>query len=268
MTFTELFLGKKPLIACLHLMPLPGSPFYSGSMREVYDTAFREMEIFKRYAVGGLIVENFRDKPFYPDRIPPETISALAALTREAVMTMDVPVGVNALRNDAQAAIAIATAAEAHFIRVNIHMNAVVSEQGIIQGSSHYTLRLRAALRSSVLIFADVGVKHAAPLADRGLAVETKDLADRGLVDAIIVSGELTGSETKPEDVDVVRENTTLPILIGSGATPENVHRVYTKADGLIVGSYFKKDGRGGNLVEEERVKAFTNALSSLGRAG
>jgi membrane complex biogenesis BtpA family protein len=268
MTFRELFQGKKPLIACLHLMPLPGSPAYSGSMREVYETAFREMEIFKRYPVDGLIVENFRDKPFYPDRIPPETISALAALTREAVNAMNIPVGVNALRNDAQAAIAIATAAEAHFIRVNVHMNAVVSEQGIIQGASHHTLRLRAALRSKVLIFADVGVKHAAPLGERGLAIETKDLVDRGLVDAVIVSGELTGSETKPEDVDVVRENTDLPILIGSGVTPGNVHRIYSKADGLIVGSYFKKNGKGSNLVEEARVRTFTDVLASLGKAG
>ena len=65
-------------------------------------------------------------------------------------------------------------------------------------------MRLRAALRSGVLIFADVGVKHAAPLADRGLRAETRDLEERGLADAIIVSGELTGAETKAEDVEVV----------------------------------------------------------------
>jgi uncharacterized protein len=262
MKFTELFESPKPLIACIHLMPLPGSPRYEGRMRDVYDTALREVEVFKRYSLDGLIVENFRDKPFYPDRIPAETIAALTALTREVVKAALVPVGVNALRNDAQSALAIATAAEAHFIRVNVHMNAVVSEQGIIQGESHNTLRLRAALRSEVLIFADVGVKHAAPLADRGLAVETKDLADRGLADAIIVSGELTGSETRVEDIDIVRRNTDLPILIGSGAAPENLHRVYSKVDGFIVGSYFKKEGKADNLVDEKRVKAFTDALA------
>jgi len=262
MKFTELFEAPKPLIGCIHLMPLPGSPLYGGRMREVYDTALREVEVFKRNSIDGLIVENFRDKPFYPDRIPAETIAALTALTREVVKAALVPVGVNALRNDAQSALAIATAAEAHFIRVNVHMNAVVSEQGIIQGESHNTLRLRAALRSEVLIFADVGVKHAAPLADRGLAVETKDLADRGLADAIIVSGELTGSETRVEDVEIVRRNADLPILIGSGATPENLHRVYSKVDGFIVGSYFKKDGKADNLVDENRVKAFTDALA------
>jgi membrane complex biogenesis BtpA family protein len=113
-----------------------------------------------------------------------------------------------------------------------------------------------------VLIFADVGVKHAAPLADRGLSVETKDLTDRGLADAIIVSGEMTGSETRVEDVDIVRRNTDLPILIGSGATPENLPNVFSKVDGFIVGSYFKKNGKADNLVDKKRVKAFTDALA------
>ena len=264
MILTELFHVEKPLIACIHLMPLPGSPRYSGSMRDVYDTALSEIELFKRYPIDGLIIENFRDKPFYPNKVPAETISAMAALTREAVKAFSGPVGVNVLRNDAQAAVAIATAAEADFIRVNIHMSAVVSEQGIIQGASHETMRLRAALRSSVLIFADVGVKHAAPFGGKRLEVETKNLTERGLADAIIVSGELTGSETKPEDIDIVRQNTDLPIIVGSGATPENLHKVYSKVDALIVGSYFKKDGKGDNLVEEERVRAFTGSMSAL----
>ena len=264
MSFRDLFGSKKPVIACVHLLPLPGSPRYSGKIREVYDRALAEAVIFMRQGVGGLIVENFRDKPFYPGRVPAETVAALAAVTREIVKATSLPVGVNALRNDAQSAIAIATAAEAHFIRVNVHMGAVVSEQGVIQGASHETLRLRAALHSPALIFADVGVKHAAPLADRGLPAETRDLTERGMADAIIVSGELTGVETKPEDVDIVAAHTHLPILIGSGTTPENLHNVFTKADGFIVGSYFKKGGRGENRVEAKRVEAFMQKLKSL----
>src|SRR5262249_2579687 len=217
---------------------------------------------FARYAVDGLIVENFRDMPFYPRELPAETLAALAAVTREIVKAVQVPVGVNALRNDAQAAMAIATATEADFMRINVHMGAVVPEPGIIKGTSHSTLRLRAALRSHVLIFADAGVKHATPLvAARGLATETRDLTERGLVDAIIVSGEYTGEATRPEDIDLVRQHTTLPVLVGSGVTPANLPHLCAKVDGLIVGSYFKKDGRADNLVEEARVKVFTDAL-------
>jgi predicted TIM-barrel enzyme len=244
MPFRDLFTAPKPLIACIHLMPLPGSPRYAGTMREVYDTALAEAELFAQYSIDGLIIENFRDVPFYPHALPAETIAALTAVTREVVRVAQVPVGVNALRNDAQAALAIATAAEADFIRV-----------------------LRAALRSHVLIFADVSVKHATPLVDRGLATEARDLTERGLVDAIIVSGDYTGAPTNPEDIAIVRQHTTLPILIGSGATPDNLPHVYAQVDGLIVGSYFKREGKAENLVEEARVKKFTDTLRALRHA-
>src|SRR2546427_10513544 len=114
-------------------MPLRGCPRYAGSMREVYDTALAEAAIFAQYPIEGLIVENFRDAPFYPHALPAETIAALTAVTREIVQMAQVPVGVNALRNDAQAALAIATAAEADFIRVNVHMGTVVSDQGLLE---------------------------------------------------------------------------------------------------------------------------------------
>jgi membrane complex biogenesis BtpA family protein len=267
MDFKDLFPRPKPLIACIHLLPLPGAPRYAGAMRQVYDTALAEVAILQRYPIDALIVENYRDAPFYPGSIPAETVAALAAVTREIVSVAQVPVGVNALRNDAQAALAIATATEAAFIRVNVHMGAVVSDQGVIQGMSHATLRLRAALRAHVLIFADAGVKHATPLGNRGLAIETRDLTERGLADAIIVSGAFTGEETSVADIDVVRQHTTLPVLLGSGATPENLSNVYATVDGLIVGSAFKKDGKAENLVEETRVKAFLDAMQALRRA-
>jgi len=267
MAFHDLFTSPKPLIACIHLLSLPGSPLYAGTMRQVYETALAEVDIFSRYPIDGLIVENFRDMPFYPHALPAETIAALASVTREIVQAAHVPVGVNALRNDARAALAIATATEADFMRVNVHMGVVVADQGMIQGTSHETLRLRAALRSRVLIFADAGVKHATPLADRGLATETRDLTERGLVDAIIVSGDYTGAATSLEDIKMVRQHTTLPILVGSGATPDNLPHMYAHVDGLIVGTYFKQAGKAENLVEEARVKKFTEALRTLRHA-
>jgi hypothetical protein len=198
--------------------------------------------------------------------VPAETVAAFSAVARELVKQANMPVGINVLRNDAESAIAIAVATGARFIRVNVHMGAVVSDQGIIQGTSHLTLRLRATLRSDVMIFGDVGVKHAAPLVDRGLATETRDLEERGLVDAIIVSGARTGAETRGEDIDLVRRNTSLPLLIGSGATPENLAQVYSKVDGLIVGSAFKKDGKADHVVDETRVRIFTESLATLKR--
>lgn len=253
-TFHELFSSHKPVIACIHLPALPGAPGYEGEMNAIYEKALKEAAIFQQCGVDALIVENFSDKPFYPTQVPPETIAALTAVGREIVNAVCIPVGINVLRNDAHAALAIATAINAQFIRINIHMNAVVSEQGIIQGNSHHTLRLRQQLQSKVLIFADVGVKHAAPIAFRGLAIETRDLCERGLVDAIIVSGDLTGAETNVADVETVKQSASVPVLIGSGVTPDNLH-LFNQADGVIVGSYFKQNGHAKNTIDQERVE-------------
>lgn len=262
--FQALFATNKPLIACVHLLPLPGAPLYDGDLSRVFDQAAHEIDIFVKNGADAIIIENFRDKPFYPTNVPVETVAALSAISRELINKVNIPVGINVLRNDAEAAVAIATATQANFIRVNTHMGAVVSEQGIIQGLSHKTLRLRSHLKSDIAIFADIGVKHAAPLADRGLAIEAKDLQHRGLVDALIVSGALTGLETSTADIQVVKDNAQLPILIGSGATPENIEKSIGLVNGYIVGSYFKKDGIGNNFVDEKRVQNFIDAMKGL----
>jgi membrane complex biogenesis BtpA family protein len=266
MTFADLFGSKKPFIGVLHLMPLPGAPLYDGAMQRVFDHALSELAVFKKHGIDSVIVENFRDIPYHPGRVPAETIAALAAVSREVVREAGMPVGVNVLRSDGEAAVAIAAAVGAHYVRVNVHMGAVVAEQGIIEGMSQLTVRLRAALRSDALICADVGVKHAAPLAGRGLATEARDLAERGLADVLIVSGERTGAETRTADLEEVRSATNLPLLIGSGATPDNVHKVLPLVNGVIVGTYFKKDGIGANSVDETRVQAFVQRYRSLVR--
>src|SRR5215468_7306664 len=253
----RLFNVEVPIIGCVHLMALPGAPLYGGSMSAVYDKAIEEAGILLDGGVDGLIIENFRDTPYYPKRVPVETVAALSAVARELKRRVVCPIGLNVLRNDGEAALAIATAVGASFIRVNVHCGAVVSEQGIIEGAAHETLRLRSALRSGVLIFADIAVKHARPLVDRGLVTETKDVVERGCADAVIVSGERTGSETPAKVVQEVRRATKAPLLIGSGATPENIGTIFDSVNGMIVGSYFKNAGQANNFVEPLRVKAF-----------
>jgi membrane complex biogenesis BtpA family protein len=191
-------------------------------------------------------------------------VAAMAAVSREVVRAAEMPVGINVLRSDGEAAIAVATASGAHYVRINVHMGAVVADQGIVQGSSQFSVRLRSALKSRALIFADVGVKHAAPIAGRSLDIETRDLTERGLADAVIVTGDRTGVETSVTDVEIVRRSTALPLLVGSGATPENIEQMLPKVNGLIVGSYFKKDGAGHNPVDESRVQRFVRRFAEL----
>ncbi|MFE2644591.1 BtpA/SgcQ family protein [Streptomyces nigra] len=257
-----LSLPDKAVIACVHLPPTPGSPGYQGKIDDIYTSALTDAEIFLRHGVDALIVENFRDAPFHPGPVPAETTATIAAVTREIVRMSPVATGVAVLRNDASAALAIATATGAAFIRVNVHVGAVLSEQGIVTGNSHETLRLRRTLQSDVAILADARVKHSQPLAYTNLASEVRDLSQRA--DGIIVSGELTGLETSPQDLLTARKAGTGPLFVGSGVTPHNLPAVYEHADGFIVGSYCKTDGVPGNPVDESRVDHLMAAMRAL----
>ncbi len=259
-----LFANLKPVIGCIHLLSLPGAPRYEGSMNRVIETALKETEIYMKYGLDGLIIENFRDVPFYPQGLPPETIACMAVVSQKITERFKGPVGINALRNDAVAALSVAVASGASFIRVNVHTGAAVTDQGVIEGKAYATLRLRRQLQTDVKIFADVHVKHATPMGNRSIELEAADAVERGLADALIVSGSGTGSATAPDDLLKVKQFVKAPVFIGSGTTPENIQELMQEADGFIVGSYFKKAGSAENLVDEERVKRFMDRYNAI----
>ncbi len=262
--FSDLFSDTKPVIGCIHLKALPGAPLYDFDLDSVYQTALHEAEILVRAGADALIIENFKDVPLRKDKIDPITIAAMAVACREIFNRYKVPIGVNALRNDAEAALAIATATQAHFIRVNMHTGAYTSDQAVIEGKADETLRLRAALRSKVLIFADVQVKHAAPLVDRGLENEILDNVVRGLADAIIVSGSRTGCAADLSVLEQAKSISRVPVLVGSGVNATNVQHMLAASDGVIVGSDLKHGGNAFNEICPHRLGLFMSAAGRI----
>lgn len=255
--FQQIFKTQRPLIGMLHLPALPGSPHYTGNMQAVIDAALRDAQILDDAGFAGLIIENLGDAPYYPDHVPAETVAAMSVVAAHVRQQTKLPIGVNVLRNDAQSAIAIAVAAKLQFIRVNVLTGTSVTDQGLISGQAHLVARKRQQLRAEqVLIFADVRVKHAAPLVARELAQEIDDLYERALADAIIVSG--TGSG-KPVDPAFLREVKKIagarPVLIGSGLNLENATDLFSFADGAIIGSALKIDGQIHHRVDEKRAR-------------
>jgi len=188
----------------------------------------------------------------------------MTALGREVKRSFSLPLGINILRNDAEAAIAVAAAVCAEFIRVNVHTGARVTDQGLIEGRAHETLRYRLSLGADIRIFADADVKHSAPVALRGMKVEVEELVSRGGADAVIVTGSATGSPTSFEDLKTAKEAAgKVPVFAGSGVEASNVAAVLKIADGVIVGTAFKRDGITENPVEADRVRKFMSKMGS-----
>jgi uncharacterized protein len=255
------------LVGMVHLAPLPGSPRWGGSLEAVVERAVADARALAEGGFHACLVENLGDAPFTPGRVDPATVAAMAVAVTAVRRAVACPIGVNVLKNDAQAALAVAAATGAAFIRVNVHIGAVVGDQGLIQGDAYATLRYRRLLGTETRLFVDVGGKHAVPLAPVELEALARDAAERGLADALVVSGPATGQATDPGDVKRVRAVVPEhPLLVGSGVTPETIGGLLSQADGVIVGTGLKKDGRTRNPVDRDRVAALVRAAGLEGR--
>lgn len=255
--------GPTPVIGMLHVPALPGSPHFGGDLVATRANVLRDAEALASGGVQALMIENFGDVPFFPGSVPAHVVAhltALAALVRER---FPLPLGVNVLRNDGRAALAVAQAAGAQFIRVNVLCGARVTDQGVIQGIAHDLLRDRVSLgATSVRIFADANVKHSVPLALRPLADEVRDLVERGGAEAVIASGSATGQPTDLEEVRTVKSASgRVPVLVGSGVTLDTVVQFLPHADGFIVGTEFKRDGFVANPVDRARVERLMSRI-------
>src|SRR5205085_4332221 len=214
--------ASRPIFGMIHLRPLPGAPLFAGSLDAVIEAALADARALAAGDCDGMVFENFGDRPFFKDGVPPETVAAMTRVIAEVTRELALPFGVNVLRNDASSALAIAAATGAAFIRVNVHTGAMLTDQGIIEGRAAETLRLRARLAPHVLVFADHRVKHAAPLVEVDEEQAAKDLRQRGLADAVIVSGRETGAAPDAARFARVRAAVDGPLLVGSGLSEAN----------------------------------------------
>jgi membrane complex biogenesis BtpA family protein len=252
----------KILIGVVHLRPLPGSPRWRGGLEAVLAAAVTDARAYERGGAHALFVENFGDVPFTKAGVGPETVAAMAAAGRAIRGAVSLPIGFNVLRNDARAGLALCAACGGSFIRVNVHTGAMITDQGIIEGQACETLRYRGRVCPETFIFADVHVKHAVPLGPQSIEIAARDTLERGLADALIISGVGTGAAAEMSDVERVRRACPgARIFLGSGVTAANVRDYLPAADGFIVGSSLKRDGRVNNPVDAKRVAALARRI-------
>lgn len=274
MTGLNMFDVDHPVIGMVHLRALPGSPDYAGEIDSVLTSAVTDASALIEGGVDGLMVENFFDVPFFKDQVPVETVSAM---TRACLAISEVaggrPMGVNVLRNDAKAALAIASTVGAAFVRVNVLSGAMVTDQGVIEGRAAEVMRYRRSIGATdVAVWADVRVKHAAALVVRPMAEEVEELVQRSGAEAVIVSGAGTGYPTPVRDAGAVKavadggaeqggEGTA--VLIGSGVRGDDLSELWPVCDGMIVGSHLKQEGRLAAAVDVERVGALMDEVKA-----
>ncbi len=256
----KVFTVEKPLIGMIHLPPLAGSVRYrQQGPKPLIDAALGDLYALESGGADAVLIENLGDAP-YAVAAPRETIAMMAVVVDRLAERAHVPIGINVLRNDAVAALSIAAATGASFIRVNVFAGVAFADQGIIEGQARELLWLKRDLGVETRILADIHVKHAAHLTR--LEEAAIDAARNG-PDGLIVSGIGTGRRTDPDDLQTVKCAVDLPVFVGSGVRIDNL-ATYRDADGFIVGTALREDGRLGGPIDVDRVRALSDAVASL----
>jgi uncharacterized protein len=263
-----LFTSSKPVIAMVHVGALPGTPASRATLREIEERAVAECAIYREAGVHGVALENMHDVPYLRGSVGPEITSAMTVLALAVKEASGLPCGIQILAGANHEALAVAHAAGLDFVRVEGFAYAHVADEGIIESSAASLLRFRRSIGAErVQVWADVKKKHAshALTADVGIG-ETAGAAEFMRADAVIVTGSATGECPGEDDNTEVRGRCRLPLYLGSGITADNLKR-YFGADGFIVGSDFKEDGRWHAPVDPRRVERFMAAHSRVAQA-
>jgi uncharacterized protein len=258
----QIFNTTQPIIGVVHLMPLPTSARWGGSLSAIIDRAEQEAVALVSGGVNGIIVENFFDAPFPKNQVDPAVVSAMTTIVLRLMELVSIPIGINVLRNDSLSGMAIASCTGAAFIRVNVLSGVMATDQGLIEGCAYELLRYRRELGSNVKIMADVLVKHASPLGSANLTNAVHETIERGLADAVIVSGAATGSPPSLADLQLAKAAAgSIPVIIGSGADCNNIASLMQFADGAIVSSSLKRQGKIENSIDPIRVSQFMETI-------
>ena len=259
-----LFGRSRPVIAMMHLLPLPGRPLYDskGGMAAMVDALRRDLDILQDGGVDGLLFCNEGDRPYslHIDRAP---IAAMAAVIGELRPHIRLPYGVDMLW-DPMAALALAQAVRASFVR-EVFTGVYDSDMGLWQPDAAATLDYRRHIGAEyVRLFFNIEPEFARPVSPRPIGALAHSVVVSSLADAILISGAMAGAEA---NLDHIREaklavpNT--PVLANTGVKIETVRATLAVADGVIVGTGLKQDGYTWNPVDAERVRRFMDEVQA-----
>lgn len=268
------------VIGVVHLPRIPNTyTKSSNSLEQIIAQAISEARTLEDLGYTGVIVENYGDVPYQKRVRDPLTIASMTVVVREVVKSTSFKVGINLLRNSGKEAYSIAVATGAKFIRVNVLVDTVVSDSGILEPEAP---RLKPLMLNhpGIEVYADVLVKHSSSLRTLASIAEASTTISKGTIEdylrelveehvhrggasALIVTGLKTGEAPPPFLVKLVKKYSPVPVLVGSGVTVDNVCELIKYCDGVIVGSFLKKDGKAGNPLDPERARVFIKNVQS-----
>lgn len=265
-----IFDGDQPaVIAALHLPPTPASQHPGAQpMEKILSMALKNAEKAVKAGVPALYIQDLGDFPVAPTPQPHSVavLSVVGAAIRKEFPSL--VLGVCMMSHAAKEPLAIAQAIGAQFVRIKVYVGTMVKAEGLIEGCAYEAIQYRAHIKADdIHILADVYDRTGQPLGRLPLVDEARWAAVFGRADGLILTG-LSFDESMEMLKSVRTAGFKVPLLLGGGATAENVAEVLQVADGVIVSSAFKSvSGWTKEAVLDEwafdRIEAFMAAAKT-----
>lgn len=248
---------KNIIIGAIHFPPLLGYADFPG-FKIVLNNALKDLAIFEKGGVDGIIFENNYDIP-HKISVDSSVVASMAFLGEKIKANTKLPLGISVLWNDYQTALSIAKILDLQFVRIPVFVDKVKTNYGITKGEAKKIINYRKSLQAEkISLFTDIHVKHAELLSKDDIIASAK-LAIKNSSDAIIITGKWTGQPPNLDELKLVRDSVNqFPILIGSGVNKDNVCSLFRYANGAIVSTSLKE---GKTKKEEVNIKLYAQRI-------
>ena len=250
----------------IHVAALPATPKNTKSPKQIIESAVQEALIYQNAGIKMLMIENMHDIPYLNSIAGHEISSLMAIIGHEIKRQTGLYCGIQILAGANKAALASAHAAGMDFIRAEGFVFGHLADEGYIDASAGGLLRYRKQIGAgNIMVFTDIKKKHSSHAITSDVSIEeTAKAAEFFLSDGLIITGKSTAEKADIKELTKVKNAVSLPVLIGSGITDMNISDYYQLADGFIVGSYFKKDGKWQNPPDPERIIKLMDVVRGL----
>lgn len=263
---SQIFDTLKPVIAMVHFPALPGAPLHeiTKGMEPIVDHVKRDLEALQDAGVDGVMFCNENDRP-YQFTAQPSTIASMAYVIGRTKSEISIPYGVDILW-DPVAAVALAHSVGACFVR-EVFTGIYESDMGLWQSRAAEAVRLRAQLGNpeNIRLLFNVSAEFASPFGRRSVAEIAQSVAFSSLPDGICVSGPMTGSPVASSELERVTSLLEeVPVFVNTGVRQDNVEKYLSVADGAIIGTALKYDGKTFNAVDKNRAKQLMTTVKTF----
>lgn len=265
--FATMKKGEKIIIGCIHLLPMPNTPFYNeGDYEKSIEKAIIDAKSLVEGGANGCIIQTV-------DRLFPNTddtdymrVAGITAIAQEVkrVVPSDFKLGLQIMWNCITPSLAAARAVQADFTRCTALVGKTESAYGDIVSQPLMVQNYRTHIGArNIAMIAEVAGYHIATDGsyDKKKLLSSARNALLAGANAIEVS---TADEALNERMVLdIKEAFDVPVVLGGGTNIENADRRMKYADCAIVGSCFEKGNWGGN-VQADAVRAYMDKIDLL----